>query len=97
LGHRLESSDALQALVTRFTASGVAKPWHLDRLKITLPYFAGMEKRISAKGSRKDSALIAIAKERSQKQPSIVTLNVCAEFFTGLLMRVSFQRIRLHV
>lgn len=30
-------------LATRFVASGVAKAWHLERLKIVLPYFAGME------------------------------------------------------
>jgi integrase len=30
-------------LATRFTGSGAAKAWHLDRLKIILPYFDGME------------------------------------------------------
>jgi integrase len=30
-------------LVTKFIAAELAKPWHLDRLKILLPYFAGFE------------------------------------------------------
>jgi integrase len=41
--HEFRPTMKFAELVTRFTASGVAKPWHLDRLKITLPYFAGME------------------------------------------------------
>jgi integrase len=41
--HEFRPTMKFAELATRFTASGVAKPWHLDRLKIILPYFAGME------------------------------------------------------
>jgi integrase len=41
--HEFRPTMKFAELTTRFTANGVAKPWHLDRLKIILPYFAGME------------------------------------------------------
>jgi integrase len=41
--HRFNPAMLFAELATRFTRSGVAKPWHLDRLKIILPYFGGME------------------------------------------------------
>jgi integrase len=41
--HEFRPAMKFAELATRFTASGVEKPWHLDRLKIVLPYFAGME------------------------------------------------------
>ena len=41
--HEFRPGMKFAELATRFTANGVAKPWHLDRLKIILPYFAGME------------------------------------------------------
>ena len=41
--HEFRPTMKFAELATRFTGSGAAKPWHLDRLKITLPYFAGME------------------------------------------------------
>jgi len=41
--HRFEPAMKFADLVARFAGSGVAKPWHLDRLKISLPYFGGME------------------------------------------------------
>jgi integrase len=41
--HEFRPTMKFAELTTRFTASGVAKTWHLDRLKIVLPYFAGME------------------------------------------------------
>jgi integrase len=41
--HEFRPSMKFAELATRFTGSGQAKVWHLDRLKITLPYFAGME------------------------------------------------------
>jgi integrase len=48
--HEFRPTMKFAELVTRFTASGVAKVWHLDRLKITLPYFAGMEIAHISKG-----------------------------------------------
>jgi integrase len=41
--HRFNPAMKFAELATRFTGSGIAKPWHLDRLKIILPYFGGME------------------------------------------------------
>ena len=41
--HEFRPSMKFAELAIRFTGSGAAKAWHLDRLKIILPYFAGME------------------------------------------------------
>src|SRR5262249_38802506 len=41
--HQFNPAMKFAELATRFTGSGVAKAWHLDRLKLVLPYFAGME------------------------------------------------------
>jgi integrase len=41
--HEFKPDMKFAELVTRFAGSGVAKPWHLERFKIALPYFANME------------------------------------------------------
>jgi len=41
--HEYKPAMKFAELATRFTGSGMAKAWHLDRLKNILPYFAGME------------------------------------------------------
>jgi integrase len=41
--HEFRPTMNFAELATRFTGSGAAKAWHLDRLKIILPYFDGME------------------------------------------------------
>lgn len=41
--HEFRPEMKFAELATRFTGSGAAKPWHVERLKIVLPYFAGME------------------------------------------------------
>jgi len=41
--HEFQPAMKFAELTTRFTGSGIARPWHLDRFKIILPYFAGME------------------------------------------------------
>jgi integrase len=41
--HEFRPTMKFAELATRFIGSGVAKAWHPERLKIILPYFAGME------------------------------------------------------
>jgi integrase len=41
--HEFKPGMKFAELATRFTGSSLAKPWHLDRLKTVLPFFAGME------------------------------------------------------
>jgi integrase len=41
--HEFNPTMTFAELATRFTGSGIARDWHLDRLKPLLPFFAAME------------------------------------------------------